>query len=77
MSRYELEVEVPLSPQTPSGSGRTRVVLVHRRIAENRAPKAEVDRLRPGGDRHLDLLDQPSISGGPVLARHGRTFPTV
>jgi hypothetical protein len=48
------------------------VVLVQRRIAEDGAPEAEVDRVGLGGHRHLDLLDRAPVGRGPVLARQSR-----
>ena len=51
------------------------IVIVHRRVAEHRAPEAEVDRLGPGCDCQLNLLDGASVRGGTVLARDGRDGP--
>jgi hypothetical protein len=48
---------------------------VQRRIAEDRAPEREVDRIGLGGHRHLDLLHGAAVGGGTLVAGDGRDGP--
>ena len=48
------------------------VVVVHRRVAEDRAPEAEVDRIGLGGNGQLHLLHRAAVRDRATLPRHRR-----
>ena len=47
-----------------------RVVVGHRRVAEHRAPEAQVNRVGLCGDRNLNLVHRTSVGRGTVRLRH-------